>query len=136
MHFAQNLRQNQRDILCNPANPVRPKPNPRPEQTPPADLSKTTQHNRVPKSNGKRPRHRNDSWEERVGMGAVGAEESFIVKETQKIRRDYLRELMHNEVAKNGHKFRGRFLGRHKVSSEVRVRMVSDLNFSNLRWTG
>lgn len=58
-------------------------------------------------------------------MGAVGPEESFTVKETQKIRRDYLRELMHNEVGKNGQRFRGRFLSRHKVSSEVRVRMVN-----------
>lgn len=74
---------------------------------------------------GKRLIRKREAWEDRVGMGVVGPEESFKVKETQKIRRDYLKELMYNEVNKNGMKFRAKFLSRHKVSSEVRVRMVS-----------
>ena len=73
---------------------------------------------------GKRLTRKREVWEDQIEMGIVGPEESFKVKETQKIRRDYLKELMYNEVRKNGSKFRAKFLGRHKVSSEVRVRMV------------
>lgn len=75
---------------------------------------------------GKRLVRKKESWEDRIGMGQLTADESFKVKETQKIRRDYLKELMQNEVGKNSLKFRSKFLGRHKVSSEVRVRMVSE----------
>ena len=56
-----------------------------------------------------------------------GVAETFKVKETQKIRKHYLDELMRNEVSKNGEVFRTDFLGRHRVSSEVRVRMVTSL---------
>lgn len=74
---------------------------------------------------GKRLIRKREAWKDRVGMGTVEPKESFKVKETQKIRRDYLKELMYNEVNKNEMKFRTKFLSRHKVSSEVRVRMVS-----------
>lgn len=50
--------------------------------------------------------------------------ESFIIKETQKIKRNYLNSLMNNEVKKNHQIFRSNFLQNHNVSSEVRVRMV------------
>jgi len=76
-------------------------------------------------SNGKRLIRKKEHWEDKIGMGQITPDESFKVKETQKIRRDYLKELMLNEVGKNGLKFRAKFLNRHKVSSEVRVRMVN-----------
>ena len=75
---------------------------------------------------GKRLIRKKEPWEDRIGMGQLTSEETFKVKETQKIRRDYLKELMLNEVGKNNLKFRTKFLKKHKVSSEVRVRMVSD----------
>jgi hypothetical protein len=75
--------------------------------------------------NGKRLIRNKDPWEDKIGMGQITSDETFKVKETQKIRRDYLKELMLNEVGKNNMKFRAKFLNRHNVSSEVRVRMVS-----------
>lgn len=125
MHFTQNLRQSQRDALApTPSGQsTRQKPESRRE---PSEVAKLARGEPDLGSDRKRLLRRKETWEDRVGMGAVGAEESFAVKETQKIRRDYLRELMRNEVGKNGQRFRERFLGRHKVSSEVRVRMVSD----------
>lgn len=49
---------------------------------------------------------------------------SFKECETDKIKRDYLHQLMTNEVAKMGESFRTDFLNKHRISAEVRVRMV------------
>lgn len=78
--------------------------------------------------NGKRLIRKKEAWEDKIGMGHITKDETFKVKETQKIRRDYLKELMLNEVSKNNMKFRAKFLNRHNVSSEVRVRMVISKN--------
>ena len=89
--------------------------------------------------NGKRLIRKKEVWEDKIGMGGITKDETFKVKETQKIRRDYLKELMLNEVGKNNMKFRAKFLNRHNVSSEVRVRMVSSFKLSCgliYRWTG
>ena len=51
-------------------------------------------------------------------------EENFIIKETQKIKRNYLNALMVNEINKNEQIFRTEFLTKHQFSTEVRVRMV------------
>lgn len=50
---------------------------------------------------------------------------SFKICETDKIKRDYLHQLMTNEVAKMGETFRSDFLEKHRISAEVRVRMVN-----------
>lgn len=89
---------------------------------------------KMQQSGGKRLIRKKEAWEDRIGMGQLMPDETFKVKETQKIRRDYLKELMHNEVGKNGLRFRSKFLSRHKVSSEVRVRMVG--NPANARSIG
>ena len=49
---------------------------------------------------------------------------SFKICETDKIKKDYLHQLMTNEVAKMGETFRTDFLEKHRISAEVRVRMV------------
>ena len=48
----------------------------------------------------------------------------FRIRETQKVKNNYLNALMINEVSKQNQVFRPMFLQNHKVTSEVRVRMV------------
>lgn len=48
----------------------------------------------------------------------------FRIKETQKVKKNYLNALMVNELEKQNQIFRPNFLDNHKLSSDVRVRMV------------
>jgi hypothetical protein len=128
MQYCQNLkpndRENQNKLIQRTSNP-----NVDPEVFGDAasqnKFVNALRNGKQTENEGKRLMRKREAWEERIGMGQLTPEESFKVKETQKIRRDYLKELMLNEVNKNGLRFRAKFLNRHKVSSEVRVRMVS-----------
>lgn len=124
MQYCQTLKSSQRENQSKTLHPV---------QKGKLDLERNSEsigkglidsRNQNEEWEGKRLIRKREVWEDHIEMGIVRPDESFKVKETQKIRRDYLKELMYNEVRKNGMKFRAKFLSRHKVSSEVRVRMV------------
>ena len=59
-----------------------------------------------------------------TSIGGACATKSFKEKETHKIQNIYLDELMTHEINKNSKKFRHKFLNSHRISAEVRVRMV------------
>lgn len=51
--------------------------------------------------------------------------EDFFTIETNKIRSDFLKKIMAYELAKSPGNFRGEFLKPHRLSAEIRARMVS-----------
>lgn len=50
--------------------------------------------------------------------------DDFVLVETDKIKADFLKRMMANELAKTGDAFRGDFLRAHRLSAEIRARMV------------
>jgi hypothetical protein len=50
--------------------------------------------------------------------------EDFLVSETNKIKTDYLKKIMANELSKCPESFRAEFLKSHLLTQEIRARMV------------
>lgn len=51
--------------------------------------------------------------------------DDFFMLETNKIKTDFLKRIMSNELAKGAETFRDDFLRNHRLTSEIRARMVN-----------
>lgn len=76
----------------------------------------------------------NPSIKNKENENKLNSSKIFRLKETQKVKKNYLNALMNNEISKQEQIFRQNFLEKHKLSAEVRVRMVKIIVIKNIKF--
>lgn len=90
------------------------------QNLPPAAVSKSTKENLVTAHNAK---SQSKSLKQ-AGLAAAACLEENIITDTNTIKFNFLNEMLSYELSKSPETLRGDFLKRHRITPEIRARMV------------